>query len=268
MRIFEKAALSRTSTRIARLWFALALTSFAVTPGFAQQSQQKRPWEGYAILGSGRLTAVYSDDSRITARTHARGIQLLYFRDYTADYVSSTLFEVLNNEGKVVAPRDDSTPQIGMKNFFTTQTTAFYPDASMSSALCFVHPGHIAVVSLELTGGWKPSKRFRFEARLRKEVEPHSTITLTYLRKVNNVAYANWSNGTVLAIASWNPHDRVAVGDSFVSVTGTVARSNSKAVVLLVPGSSRAEALKNLKSLQKERDVEESTGLYWNAWMS
>ena len=61
----------------------------------ASLNEPKRPWERYAILGSGRLAVVYSDDSRITRRTHARGIQHLYFDDYTADYVSSTGFDLL-----------------------------------------------------------------------------------------------------------------------------------------------------------------------------
>src|SRR3954468_18827249 len=181
------------------------------TRAASQFNQPKRPWEGYAMLGSGRVAVVYSDDSRITRRTHARGIQHLYFDDYTADYVSSTGFDLFDADGKPMPPRDDFPGQTSMKNFFTTETTAFYDDASGSSVLCFVHPSHAAAMSLEVSRGAYPNKRFRFQADLRKEIKTDTTISLTHLHEVDNVIYANWSNGIVLAIASGNPNDTLVV---------------------------------------------------------
>ena len=78
----------------------------------AQEGDSKVPWKGYAILGNGHLTAVYSDDDRIQQQTHAEGIQHLYFNDYTADYLASTSFRVSG-----AGPAGNSSP--GMKNFFT-----------------------------------------------------------------------------------------------------------------------------------------------------
>src|ERR1035441_6112145 len=97
------------STGLTRACFALMLTASAATLCLAQGQGQKRPWKGYSILGNGRLTAVYSDDSRIAGITHARGIQHLYFKDYTADYVASTSFEAVDS---------DRAPRVGMQNFF------------------------------------------------------------------------------------------------------------------------------------------------------
>src|SRR5947209_11925751 len=100
--------------------------------------QQKRPWKGYSILGNGHVTAVYSDDSRITDLTHASGIQHFYFRDYTADYVASTSFDVMETGAR----------QVGMKNFFTARTTTHLPDGSVGEVLCYVHPSDAVVLSL------------------------------------------------------------------------------------------------------------------------
>src|ERR1022692_4297864 len=110
------------STGLTRACFALMLTASAATLCLAQGQGQKRPWKGYSILGNGRLTAVYSDDSRITGAAHAKGIQHLYFKDYTADYVASTSFEFVNSDGGPIASNDDSAPRIGMQNFFTART--------------------------------------------------------------------------------------------------------------------------------------------------
>src|ERR1700752_2235794 len=111
---------------------ALLLTVFAASLGFSQHQDQKRPWKGYAILGNGHLTAVYSDDSRIESLTHQRGIQHFYFKDYTADYVASTSFELTGGSA--------GSSQVGMQNFFTAQTTT--PSADLR---CFVHPDDAVV---------------------------------------------------------------------------------------------------------------------------
>ena len=40
----------------------LVVTMVLVALCSAQPPEQKRPWKGYAILGNGHVTAVYSDD--------------------------------------------------------------------------------------------------------------------------------------------------------------------------------------------------------------
>ncbi len=70
---------------ISQFRLILFLTCLLATLCSAQNGDSKRPWKGSAILGNGHLTAVYSDDKRITALTHGEGIQHFYFKDYTAD---------------------------------------------------------------------------------------------------------------------------------------------------------------------------------------
>src|SRR5581483_4979121 len=116
------------------------MCALAATASFGQE---KRPWKGYSILGDGNVTVVYSDDARITNLTHARGIQHLYFKDYTADYVASTAFELGDETG---------APQVGMKNFFTAQTIAPLGGGSSKRVVCYVHPSDAVVLSLGLSG--------------------------------------------------------------------------------------------------------------------
>src|SRR6201996_5626815 len=122
--------------------FVPALLIFCMTHLYAGAATHV--WKGYAILGNGHLTVVYSDDPRISAATHAQGIQHLYFEDYTADYVASTAFDLPEQNDAVV----------GMKNFFTAEAR----HGSAGSVLCFVHPEGAAVLSL--TGSAARNYRF------------------------------------------------------------------------------------------------------------
>ena len=227
-------------SRIRRGGVALAVTVFAAS---AQPSDQKRPWKGYSILGNGHLAAVYSDDSRIRSSTHQQGIQHLYFKDYTADYVSATSFEAARGAARET--------EVGMKNFFTAQTVT-----GGKRVLCFVHPEDAVVLKAE-------AGPYRFEARLRKEIKTDRSIGLESLRTSGQIAIARWSNGTALAIAPKDLHDQVTVSESSVFVTG-----NSNAEVVIIPATSEAEALAKVKVLRQDRDLEGTAAKYWQAWMN
>ena len=194
---------------------ALVLTVLAASFCLAQPKDQKRPWKGYAILGNGHLTAVYSDDSRVESLTHAKGIQHFYFKDYAADYVASTSFELTG------------TPRAGMKNFFTAQTTT-----PLADIRCFVHPDDAVVLSLRATGAGAANP-YRFEAQLREEIKTDVSVNLTSLKTARGVAVAIWSNGTVLVIAPKNSSDNVTVSGSSVVVTGG---SSPKPEILMTSG--------------------------------
>jgi len=231
--------------RIVRRGFAFVLTAFAVSLCFAQLTDQKRPWKGYSILGNGHLTVVYSDDSRI----QGRGIQHLYFKDYTADYISSTLFQLAGS-----AP---GASHVGMQNFFTAQTLT-----SLADVRCFVHPDDAIVLTMRSTGTGHP---YRFEAQLRKEIKTDTSVNITSLKAARGVATAIWSNGTVVVIAPKDSNDKVTVSGSSVVVTGA---SSPKAEVLMIPASSEVEALSKLQALRLDPDLEATAAKFWESWMA
>ncbi len=220
----------------------------------AQPREPKRPWKGYAILGNGHLTVVYSDDSRITSATHAKGIQHLYFTDYTADYVASTSFELLDSSGKPLAPA--GADKVGMENFFTTQTDTRLANGSLRSVHCFVHPEDAVVLSVSASGA-ASADTYRFEALLRG----------ASIQQEGNVALAVWSNGTVLAIVPGSSRDKVAASGSSVIVTGSLGGGTARREVLLIPASSRAEALSKVRSL-RAKDLAAGAKAYWESWMN
>ncbi len=241
-------------------WMALLLPCLGI--GMCEgQGPGGSPWKGYAILGTGHLTAVYSDDERISTGTHAEGIQHFYFKDYTADYVASTQFRLLSTNGDGLEPK--GARALGMKNFFTTRTQQTFSNGSAQTALCFADADDAMVLSLRANG----HARYRFEARLRGAIRTDQAITLGSFREARGVALAEWSNGTVLAVAPKSPTGKVAIHGLVVTVEGTLSTAQSRAEVLLVPANSEDEALSTVRLLQQKRDLEADASQHWNAWM-
>ena len=225
----------------------------------ASLAQQKRPWKGYSILGNGNVAVVYSDDARITNFTHSKGIQHLYFKDYTADYVASTSFDL----GAETGPA-----QVGMKNFFTAQTMTLLSDGSRKRMLCYVHPSDAVVLALGVTGT-HPTQHYRFQVQLRNKIVTDREIRLTSLRESDGMAVAVWSNGGVLTIAPQDSRDRIAIDSdsSAVRVTGSLAQDGSEKQVLLVPASSVEEAAAKVRKLRESGDPEAAARDFWQSWM-
>ncbi len=252
-----------TPVRNYALMTLLACSIGSLSP--AQESGAKLPWKGYAILGNGHLTVVYSDDARISASTHSQGIQHFYFKDYTADYIASTTFDLLDQNGQQLEPA--TAPSVGMKNFFTTQTQTRLSNGSLKTVLCFIHPDGTAVLSLS-AGGPSASGRYRFQALLRSEIKTNEDITLTSFHQEKNIAVAVWSNGTVLAVAPKSPTGQVTVEQATVSVTGALGGQAARAEVLLIPASSQSEALAKVRSFRQKNGLELAASDYWNSWMN
>jgi GH15 family glucan-1,4-alpha-glucosidase len=245
-------------TKVSKYALAMLLPCLIGALCRAEERGARRPWKGYAILGNGQLTAVYSDDDRIVALTHNEGIQHFYFKDYTADYISSTTFHLLNQDGNPLEPAAVDT--LGMKNFFTTQTQTRLANGVFQTVECFVHPENAVVLSLSGKGG------YQFRAHLRKDIKTDQTITLTSLLVLNGVGVARWSNGTVLAVTAKSADDKVSLNEDTVLVTGKLKGQDSRAEVLVIPADSTEEAFSKVRLLRKT-DIEAAATTYWNSWM-
>lgn len=232
----------------------------------SQQTTPGRAWEGYAILGSGHLTAVYSDDPRITQSTHARGVQHLYFGDYTADYIASTSFQLIDPNGAAISAAG-ADPTVGMKNFFTAQTQTSLPNGASQTVLCFVHPDDAVVLSVS-AGASGHDAPYKFEAQLRNPIKTDRTITLLSLDVQQNTALATWSNGTVLAILPASHDAQTKVTESSVVISGLVKGNGGAEQVLLIPGSSKSDALSKVRTFRQNTNIDGEASELWNGWIN
>ncbi len=237
----------------------IILNSFLV----AQQNDKLNGhWKGNAILGNGKICVVYSDDPRIEAQSNSKGIQHLYFNDYTADYVSSAYFQLTDQNGKMINGKDS----IGLKNFFTTLRSTRYQNGLSSEVTCFVYPNDAVVMSLNINGTDNNLKQ-DFNLVLRKNIITDRRIILTSIKKERNYTLASWSNKTVLLAVCEYPNSSIFINDSVITFSNKI-HQNKKVNVLLIFAKSKSEAINKYTSLEKVNDIYKSASKYWEAWIN
>lgn len=178
-----------------------------------EASYPKTPWKGYAIIGNGSLCAVYSDDSR----TQRKGIQNLYFHDYTKSYIKSTCIDLISNTRPLPQSKKDS---IGMADFFTTTTKSFYENNILKEVNCYAHPDSSIILSVRLTGNLKNTFLLT-SIDLPKLIQTDVQTPLSRIFKKGEITIAEWSNHTFLIIACRNSGQQASIKDSVIVFFGT-----------------------------------------------
>lgn len=217
------------------------------------------PWKGYAILGNGRLCAVYSDDARITAATGKRGIQHFYVGDYTVDYIASTSF---TQNGAESSTGPDS---IGMKDPYTTVSRFAIPGGGTREVRCFVHPDDAVVLRLT-TSGLSGTSPYRCQIDLRQRVVTDRVTSLASLAIDRGSAVALWSNTVALMITPRSSDCRMEVRDSIVYVSGRVSDNSPVEVIITAPAGAKTGRAKTAL-LKAEKDLHGRAIAFWEAWM-
>ncbi|MCX6150708.1 MAG: hypothetical protein NTX22_09310 [Ignavibacteriales bacterium] len=227
----------------------------------AQQDIQlsTRPWKGNAILGNGNICLVYSDDARMTKITKGKGIQHFYLNDYTTDYIASTTFDVFDERGNTVKIVEDS---VGLENFFTTITRTLFSNGSYKDVKCFVHPENAVVLSLDLKNSKIPTTT-SCQIHLRKNIITDRKTILSSFKKEDNVAIAQWTNGTYIIFAPKVIGKEISINDSIITIS-----CRNKEEILILAGTSLNELKANLKILRLEKSLSAASSKFWNSWMN
>lgn len=245
-------------TLIAALLIASNKTSAAAPDNAAACG----PWKGNAILGNGRICAVYSDDPRIESASGGKGIQHLYYRDYTADYVSSAFFNIYDDGGNQLTGKSSA----GLKDFFSALTTTQLKNDVTENVTCFALPEDAVVISLAADGNFKDYTQC-FNLFLRKKIITDRTTGLTELKKENGFAAAKWSNNTVLLAACMEAGSSMELKDSVITISGKLVPGKKISVVIILAESLR-KAEDKLESLKKIKDLYASALKHWEDWIN
>ncbi len=222
----------------------------------------RKSFKGNAVLGNGNLCAVYSDDPRIVKLNNTKGIQHLYYNDYTADYVASTSFDLYNDKNELLSGKDS----IGLENFFTTFTYTNIGNRISKNVSCYVHPEDAVVLNLTLKGDYQ-SLRQNFNITLRKNIITDTSIFLSSIAIVKKFAIATWSNNTVLLAACKKSDYSISITDSCINFSRNPMLNNSMNVIIVLAKSIEA-AQKKITYLLEMNDIYSSAENYWNNWMS
>lgn len=239
------------------LYFITFLLIIQFTNTTSQQLPiNTRPWKGSAIIGNGTICAVYSDDQRISASS--KGIQHLYVDDYTADYIASTWFDVVDLRGNPLKSKRDT---IGMANFFTTLSHSELIDGSVKEIKCFAHPSNAIVLSFDMKGSRVPSQK-ECRIALRKNIVTDRTITLTSLKVEEDYAIASWSNGMYILICNKEKGQEIRAKDSLITI-------GCKGIdeIIITAGKNLKDVKANIKLLRGEKSLFSTAFQHWNKWI-
>lgn len=225
-----------------------------------------KPWKGNAILGNGNICVVYSDDRRITAESKAKGIQHFYYKDYTADYISSSSFDLIEASASTFKNPKQENQELGIESAFCAVTKSLHSGGLTQFTRCYVHPKDAAIVSLSISGTNGHPASYKFQLSLRKNIVTDRRTSLISLKKQRNSAVAQWSNNVVVVISPKSSKDIVEVEDSTVIIYGQTS-PKGKSDVIITASDSLAQAFSQIQSLKSEQDLYASASSYWNKWI-
>jgi len=199
----------------------------------AEERPMPRCWPGYAILGNGAVCAVYSDHPGPFKQSALRGIQHLYYRDFTADYVASTDLEVIGPSG-AVCPRDLPLPDsVGMEDAYTAYAEHRISGLGEFEKRARAHPDEAILLNYRVPG-IAPDHSFRFRARLLRRIHTDRIILLDRSEILPGGAVFTWTNGVSLAVGTHSGDGQASIDAMGLSISGPL-ESGAVTVGTFVP---------------------------------
>ncbi len=247
-----------TSSRVQLNRFLCFLFLFLVVFKSTYAQEKIRPWKGFAILGNGSLCAVYSDDPR----TKGKGIQHLYYGNYTCNYVRSTCGNLFRTQIKT-SLKPIKKDSVGMCNFFTTSTLSYFENDIVREVNCYAHPDGAIILSTGINGSSTDIIQ-NTEIVLTGRIMTDRPIILKSVKILNGKAIAEWTNHTFLVIGCKDPFQKISITDSVVSVVG---KANHKVDILVTMGQTAEGALHIMNKLVLDKDFLSTSRAYWETWI-
>ena len=245
------------------------IISVSLSTHTAQAEEQPMPkrWPGYAILGNGTICAVYSDHPGPFRQSTLRGIQHLYVRDFTADYIASTDLEVIDPEKEravlpVSGPAGET--EVAMENFSTARSkTPLAGGVQLEKRAC-AHPGDAILLGYRVSGA-PPGRLYRFRARLLRRIQTDRTVLLSRSDPFPGGMVITWTNGVSLAIGTRTTESRAAVDAMGLMLGGPL--ENRPVVVIITAGTSPEEAVEKLTAIRRQEDPFATATAHWEDWL-
>lgn len=222
-------------------------------------------WPGYAILGNGSICAVYSDDARLAPKSTLRGIRHFYYRDYTADYMASTSFELLDEAHRICKTDSTRVDSVGMANFFTTLSQSHLSEGILVESRAYAHPQDAIMLSFSAKGA-PDTHSYRFRARLPKRIVADRVVTMDHSGARGSWAVFSWSNGTTLVFGLHTGSGKAAIDDLGLVIDGDF--ENGSVVLVIAAADSKKKALEILNAIQREKSPSASAAAHWEAWLA
>jgi GH15 family glucan-1,4-alpha-glucosidase len=241
------------------LMIGIFFLGLRLLPAGDQDLGSSKKYKGYAVIGNGKVCAVYSDDARIAESKKARGIQHFYFLDYTMDYISSTRVE-LTQSGKILSGRDS----LINSDCFSTGTQTHYSEEVRSELRCFSLASDAIVLQcrgFELAA----ETQLKYIINLRQKFISDRTTLLASLSYIRNTVAVEWSNGVTILVAPAFEDGIIQMDDSLITISRELPAEKWSSLVL-VAGKSRQEVLGKWSSISSHPNFYNDARKYWDSW--
>jgi len=233
----------------------------------AEEPSMPTRWPGYAVLGNGTICAVYSDHPSPFRQSTLRGIQHLYVRDFTADYIASTDLEVIDPEKEKTVravPGPAGEPRVAMKSFHTAWSKTDLAGGLTLEKRASAHPGGAILLGFRVSGA-PPGHLYRFRARLLRRILTDRTILLSRSDPFPGGMVFSWTNGVSLAIGTLSRESRAAIDAMGLMLGGPL--EDRPVVIIIAPGISPEEAVERLTAIRLQDDPFQASTAHWETWL-
>ncbi len=227
------------------------LITLLCDPAVAKDSLKHKAYKGYMILGNGNVCAVYSDDPR----TQGKGIQRLYFSDYTASYIRSTYLKIPQLKNQIISDE-----------FFTATTNSKLNNEKFTLKTFITKDGIIVTRIVADSKG----REISYSVVINDSIKTDKLILLKsqpqYDRGINAFSF-EWTDGRKMLFASSEQSaNQLTLKDEYLIQTNTNKKKYCDFYIVI--GENEVELRRKLNSIRKEKYPLESASRYWNTWIN
>ena len=242
----------------------ISILTLSISGADAEEGPMPKRWPGFAILGNGSLCAVYSDHTGPFPKSTVRGIQYLYYRDYTANYLASTDLEVVGPSGTICS-RDLPLPDsVGMEDAYTAYADHRISGVGRLEKRARAHPGEAVLLSYRVPG-ISPGHSYRFRARLPRRIHTDRIALLDRSEILPGGAVFTWTSGVSLAIGTHSGKGDASIDAMGLSLSGPLEAES--VTVIVAAGETAGEAVGRLSDIRAQDDPLQVAAAHWEAWL-
>ncbi|MBU2445530.1 MAG: hypothetical protein KJ666_08165 [Bacteroidetes bacterium] len=209
-----------------------------------------KAYKGYMILGNGDVAAVYSDDPR----TSGKGIQSLYYKNYTASYINSSYLKIPELQSK-----------IALEEFFSATATFNKVDESFKQKTFITRDG---IIVTRIISDLK-EKEISFGIVINDTIQTDRIITLSSKPKFESSINAfsfEWSDGRKMIFAPREKSDnQIILDDEFLIQSQT--NKNGYCDFYIIISENQNDLIRKLKNIRSEKDPLITSNKFWNSWL-
>jgi hypothetical protein len=247
--------------------FLLLPAAGSISAAEAEETTMPDRWPGYAILGNGTICAVYSDHPGPFKQSALRGIQHLYYQDFTAYYIASTDLEVIDPEKEKAVhqvPDQASAVEVSMEEFHTARSKVTLAGGLTLEKRACAHPDDAILLSYRISDALS-GRLYRFRCRLLRRIQTDRTILLSRSDPFPGGSVFSWTNGVSLAIGTLTGEGQSTIDATGLLLGGPV--EDRPVVVIIAAGTSPQEAVEKVNAVRKQDDPFAAAAEHWESWL-